>query len=253
VLEFLARYDEIVGGKVRRRFPDFPHPLRLRDWELYHVFSRLPAGDRGLRVLDTGAYSTYTALYLDELTDRAVVSDNFRWAARPDYTRLDVITPLAAWRDVLAACAPRVRVEHADLLDLPYPDDSFDYVTCVSTVEHTPDPRRALAEMVRCVRPGGRVLLTTDHTPGGSRYDGFDRFFSLRQLRRLFRGYADRSGWAPPDYDRANWCYGLGRCVLILFVEIEKLAPGGPTRRGSMLGRTVRAVLRRFGAQPLRP
>ena len=43
--------------------------------------------------------------------------------------------------------------------ELPFPDDSFDACRCERVVQHLDEPLRAVLEMVRVVRPGGRVLL----------------------------------------------------------------------------------------------
>lgn len=47
-----------------------------------------------------------------------------------------------------------------DAGELPFPDGSFDVVTCIEALEFMPSPKRALAEMIRVLRPGG-LLLTT--------------------------------------------------------------------------------------------
>ncbi len=47
-----------------------------------------------------------------------------------------------------------------DMLALPYPDDAFDVVVHSDTLEHVPDPVRALAECLRVTRPGGAVCYT---------------------------------------------------------------------------------------------
>ena len=49
---------------------------------------------------------------------------------------------------------------HHDASQLPFPDCSFDVVTCLEALEFMPDPRVVLGEMVRVLRPGG-LLLTT--------------------------------------------------------------------------------------------
>lgn len=42
---------------------------------------------------------------------------------------------------------------------LPYPDASFDLVTCQTLLMHLADPEAAIAQMLRVLRPGGRLLL----------------------------------------------------------------------------------------------
>jgi 2-polyprenyl-3-methyl-5-hydroxy-6-metoxy-1,4-benzoquinol methylase len=49
----------------------------------------------------------------------------------------------------------------ADLMALPYRDESFDLVVSLETLEHTPSPFQATAELVRVTRPGGRLIITT--------------------------------------------------------------------------------------------
>lgn len=51
----------------------------------------------------------------------------------------------------------------ADLLDLPHPDATFDAVLCSEVLEHLEDDRAALRELVRVLRPGGRLLVSVPH------------------------------------------------------------------------------------------
>ena len=46
-----------------------------------------------------------------------------------------------------------------DLQRLPFPPDSFDYIACEGVIHHTPDPRRALAELARMLKPHGTLTL----------------------------------------------------------------------------------------------
>lgn len=52
-----------------------------------------------------------------------------------------------------------VHFQEGDAEALAFPDASFDIVTCGSAFHHFNDPARVLAEMVRVVKPGGRVTL----------------------------------------------------------------------------------------------
>ncbi|MBX3634814.1 MAG: class I SAM-dependent methyltransferase [Rubrivivax sp.] len=59
-----------------------------------------------------------------------------------------------------------VRFEVADAEALPFPDASFDVVLSTFGAMFTPDHRRAAGEMLRVLRPGGRIGLA-NWTPEG--------------------------------------------------------------------------------------
>jgi SAM-dependent methyltransferase len=56
--------------------------------------------------------------------------------------------------------ATTTRAVRADLLALPFPDGYFDVVMASEVLEHIPDDGRAMAEIARVVRPGGKVAVT---------------------------------------------------------------------------------------------
>ena len=49
----------------------------------------------------------------------------------------------------------RLILSQASILDIPYPDESFDVVYCHRVLQHTPDPLKALACVCSKVKPGG--------------------------------------------------------------------------------------------------
>lgn len=53
----------------------------------------------------------------------------------------------------------KVRFEQADVMNLPYRDGSFDIASISFGIRNVQDPRRALAELGRVVKPGGKVLV----------------------------------------------------------------------------------------------
>lgn len=55
--------------------------------------------------------------------------------------------------------SPGCHFKKADARSLPFADGSFDLITAMTVLEFIPDPRPALQEMFRCLKPGGKVLL----------------------------------------------------------------------------------------------
>jgi len=55
----------------------------------------------------------------------------------------------------------RPRFVAADITQLPFPDETFDAITCGYVLEHVPVARDGLSELSRVLRPGGRILLLT--------------------------------------------------------------------------------------------
>ena len=68
-------------------------------------------------------------------------------------------TLLAEARTRAARSALPARLDLGDLHALPYPDGTFDRCRCERVLHHLADPGRALGELVRVTRPGGRVVV----------------------------------------------------------------------------------------------
>jgi ubiquinone/menaquinone biosynthesis C-methylase UbiE/uncharacterized protein YbaR (Trm112 family) len=54
---------------------------------------------------------------------------------------------------------PNVDVVQGNLLELPFPDESFDFVYCIGVIQHTPDPEATFRSLARLVRPGGELAV----------------------------------------------------------------------------------------------
>jgi demethylmenaquinone methyltransferase/2-methoxy-6-polyprenyl-1,4-benzoquinol methylase len=72
--------------------------------------------------------------------------------------------------------APELTFEWGNVLDLPYADNEFAAVTVGFGARNFSDLDQGLAEMVRVVRPGGRVLILEMTTP---QRPPLSTFFSL--------------------------------------------------------------------------
>ena len=48
---------------------------------------------------------------------------------------------------------------HYDIHDLPFENESFDAVVCISVLEHVPHPIKAISELKRVLKPGGKIWV----------------------------------------------------------------------------------------------
>lgn len=65
---------------------------------------------------------------------------------------------------------PQATIEVAPAEDIPFPDESFDLVIAVATFHHWADRDAGLAEAIRVVAPGGRLLIVEKDLANGGEH-----------------------------------------------------------------------------------
>ena len=120
-----------------------------------------------------------------------------------------------------------VTFRQADILHLDYPDNRFDAVVAANVIHLLDDPYKALAELNRVCRPGGKIIVPTymnqTDTGADNRVSGaigragadFKRAFTLTTYKRFFAG----AGYTDADY---TLCEGRIPCAVAVLQKHGK-------------------------------
>ena len=143
----VARLFDAMAPTYDELEPWYEHLYAVLHRILRETIGRAPVG--GGRALDAGCGTGFQSAVLTELG----------WDAHG----VDVSAGLLA---VARRRLPGAAFALASVETLPYPDGRFDAIVCCgSTLSFVDDPARALAELGRVLRPGGRLLLDCEHRP----------------------------------------------------------------------------------------
>jgi SAM-dependent methyltransferase len=95
----------------------------------------------------------------------------------------------------LARARATGEVVAGSVLDMPFPDDSFELAVSLDVIEHLEDDLAALRELRRTVTPGGALLLTVPAYQW--LWSGHDEInhHHRRYTRRSLQCVAEQAGW----------------------------------------------------------
>lgn len=75
----------------------------------------------------------------------------------------------------------------ADATDLPFRDDEFDAVTISYGLRNVNDPQKALRELLRVTKPGGRIVVNEFSSPPNPAFRALYRFYNDNVLPLVAR------------------------------------------------------------------
>jgi ubiquinone/menaquinone biosynthesis C-methylase UbiE len=114
----------------------------------------------------------------------------------------DIVPELLAEARKLAVDLPNVSFVEGDIFALPFETGSFDIAGTIRTLHHLERPEKAIPELVRVLRPNGRLLVIDQlaplDPPRAMEIDRFERARDPSHVRTLsdqdMRGLFDMNG-----------------------------------------------------------
>ncbi|MGE5247454.1 MAG: class I SAM-dependent methyltransferase, partial [Verrucomicrobiota bacterium] len=145
-------------GRVASKYRCSADHTDLEDLDL--LFEGL-APEAGHRALDVATGGGHTAVALGRRAAGVVASD---LTPRMLHEARTLATDAGVRNIAFAA---------ADAEALPFRDEAFDLVTCRIALHHVPDVRRALREIARVTRAGGKIGIIDSVVPAEPALDAF--------------------------------------------------------------------------------
>lgn len=126
----------------------------LTDWGLRHVEL-----EKNFTILDVGCGGGRTIQKLAALAPAGMIFGI-------DYADGSVAASRA--RNAQLIAAGRVEIKQAAVSQLPFPADTFDLVTAVETQYYWPDLVKDMQEILRVLKPGGRLIVIAESYRNGA-------------------------------------------------------------------------------------
>lgn len=132
----------------------FSHNHEHRIWEYANVLRQVGMFKCGKLVLEAGAGASMLAPMLATFGCMVDVLDSMKFG--------NVRQAIKQQCEILGVRMPCFQ---ESIEDMPQRDNTYDFVTCISVIEHV-DPKqyeRALRELCRVTKPGGYIFMTSDY------------------------------------------------------------------------------------------
>ena len=103
---------------------------------------------------------------------------------------------------MLTQLPPGTEAREGSILRIPAADGEFHGAFAVESLEHSLVPQRAIDEICRIVRPGGRVLVIDKHRAKQplSEHDPWERWFLPEELTRWLSRHCDNVAVTPVSH-----------------------------------------------------
>ena len=147
-----------------------------------------------------------------------------------------------------AGLIDKVELRQANLLELPFDDGRFDHVVCWGVLMHIPELEKALSELVRVLKPGGRLAIGENNS----------RSIHVQAWERLLRGVKKAIGrqtfpWSWTERGLEEWREQDGGGLMVRKVSPEFMTRFMNERGLQLVDRFAGQFTEAYTTMPVRP
>jgi ubiquinone/menaquinone biosynthesis C-methylase UbiE len=104
--------------------------------------------------------------------------------------------------EMLKFVPPGIHTRAGSMTELPFADGWFDGAYATESLEHAVEIEKAVAEMCRVVKPGGRIAIIDKNAEAWGRLETpeWERWFTRRELERMLARHCAEVSSRPVSY-----------------------------------------------------
>ncbi len=132
---------------------------------------------------------------------------------------------------------PRANLVSANAIEIPFKNNFFDGILCIEVIEHIPDTEKVIIEMLRVLKPGGKIIIIDKNI--------FSLHFKYLIPTWLYKRIQEKRGkWMYPDnfpFKEKYFSYSEINKILKKYCSVvdSKFLTHGRSRRTNIIYRCL--------------
>jgi SAM-dependent methyltransferase len=146
----------------------FPHHGRSKSWDTYKMISIINSSDRSSYILDAGCNGSPILPMLKRLGFKNLYGCDLILKTKYPVRLMKLVCSFykKEYGPIIEMYEDKaLNLSIQNLEETSFEDNTFDYITSLSVIEHGLNLRRYFKEMSRILKKGGMLLTSTDYWP----------------------------------------------------------------------------------------
>jgi 2-polyprenyl-3-methyl-5-hydroxy-6-metoxy-1,4-benzoquinol methylase len=161
------------------------HKRAVKNWDLAQISKLLSSMGKNIRILDMGCSGSQVLQYCHKKGYENIFGIDLN---------ISILDRLRQLLYIFTEKKIPYRLKNMDLMHTSYPNEFFDFIICLSVIEHGVDVEKMLKESSRILKSKGILFITTDYwepkiiTKNNQKLFNLDwNIFSKNEIKNLLK------------------------------------------------------------------